>query len=197
VTIDAAGSAQCDVIGGGAAVGICGSGILDAVAEMRRTGLLNARGRMETGSPGTRLEEDGLPALCLACGSDGRRDVLITQGDIDQILLAKGAMRAGIDILLDRAGLSPDAVDEIIIAGAFGSYLDPQNAVRLGLLPAVPLERIHAVGNAAGTGARMMLASTECRTRAQTLARCIQYVELTIVPGFNRFFAQGMRLPAA
>ena len=196
VTIDDEGLAKCDVIGGGPAVGICGSGILDAVAELRRTGIINARGRMDPDRPHVRLEEGGLPAYRLVRGSDGHRDVWLSQGDIDQVLLAKGAMRAGIDILLGELGLGPEAVDEIVIAGAFGSYLDPQSAVRLGLLPGVPPERIHAVGNAAGTGARMMLASTECRARAQALARRIRYLELTVVPGFNRYFAQGIRLPA-
>ena len=119
----------------------------------------------------------------------------ISQQDIDQILLAKGAIRAGIDVLMDTLGILPADIEEITIAGAFGTYLDPVNAVRIGLLPETPLERIRAVGNAAGTGARMMLASTECRHRAESLARRIEYLELTTVPGFNKFFARGIRLP--
>lgn len=196
VTLDETGAAQCDVIGDGPAVGLCGSGILDAVAELRRTNIIDARGRMVPDAPNVHLEPDGLPAFTLARGSDGQRDVILTQPDIDQILLAKGAIRAGIDILANHLAISPDSIDEIVMAGAFGSYLDPLSAVRLGLLPDLPLERIHAVGNAAGTGARMMLASTECRQRAVALTRRIQYLELTVEPGFNRYFAQGMRLPA-
>jgi len=85
--------------------------------------------------------------------------------------------------------------DEIVIAGAFGTYLDPFKAVRIGLLPNVPLTRIHTNGNAAGAGARMMLASTEARRRATRLAGRIEYLELAVYPGFNKYFAQGVRLP--
>lgn len=87
-------------------------------------------------------------------------------------------------------------IQEVVIAGAFGSYLDPHNAVRIGLLPEIPLNIVHPVGNAAGTGARMMLASTKCRSQAETLVQKIEYLELTVVPGFNRYFAKGIRLPS-
>ncbi|MCL4394453.1 MAG: ASKHA domain-containing protein, partial [Chloroflexi bacterium] len=189
------GLAHCDVLGSVPAVGICGSGILDAVAEMRRVHIVNRRGRMDPAGPGVQTEEDGTLILPLARGNNGSRDVGITQRDVDQVLLAKGAIRAGIAILLDQLGVTPAEIEEIVIAGAFGSYLDPVNALRIGLLPDVPLERIHPVGNAAGAGARMLLASTECRRQAQALADRIEYVELTVVPGFNKCFAESMRLP--
>ncbi len=141
-------------------------------------------------------EDDRLPTFLLAAGSDGRRDVTISQEDIDQILLAKGAIRAGIDILMDHLGVTPREIAEIVIAGAFGTYLDPFQAVRIGLLPNVPLTHIRAIGNAAGAGVRMMLASTDARRRAARLADRIEYLELAVYPGFNKYFAQGVRLPA-
>jgi len=195
VKIAADGSVECDIIGGVAATGLCGSGVLDALAEMRKAEILNERGRMQTGMAGVEAAEDGKPAFTLVKGANGRRNITISQQDIDQILLAKGAIRAGIDILMDTLGIVSADIEEITIAGAFGTYLDPVNAVRIGLLPETPLERIHAVGNAAGSGARMMLASTDCRLRAEALAQRVEYLELTIVPGFNKYFARGIRLP--
>ncbi len=188
--ITADGGAEIEVIGGGQAVGICGSGILDAVAELRTNGLLNARGRMKKDGPGIRLDEDGVPYFRLA---EGKRRITISQKDVDQILLAKGAIRAGIDVLMDEMGVEKDDLDEIVIAGAFGSYMLPEQAVRLGMLPDIPLGCVRAVGNAAGAGARMMLISKEARTNAEALARRIEYLELTIYPDFPMFFAQGIR----
>jgi uncharacterized 2Fe-2S/4Fe-4S cluster protein (DUF4445 family) len=189
------GSVTCDIIGGVPPVGICGSGILDALAEMRKVRLLNERGRMQAAFPGVAEAQDGKPVFTLMKGADGTRSATISQEDIDQILLAKGAIRTGIDVLMDTLKVASGDIEEIIIAGAFGTYLNPLNAVRIGLLPQVPLERIHAVGNAAGTGARMLLASTDCRQQAESLARRVEYLELTIVPGFNKYFAKGIRLP--
>ena len=195
VEIGPDGTVNYDVIGGGPPIGICGSGILDALGEMRKVGILNERGRMQTFLPGVELAVDGKPIFTLMKGVDGRRDVTISQQDIDQILLAKGAIRTGIDILMDTLNVTPDRIEEFILAGAFGTYLNPLNAIRIGLFPQAPSERIRAVGNAAGTGARMMLASTDCRRRAEELAHRVEYLELTIVPGFNKFFAKGIRLP--
>ena len=196
VIITAGGVVQSDVIGGGPAAGICGSGVLDAVSEMRAAGIINERGRIIKGRPGVRLQQDGFPAFTLAAGSDGQRDVIITQQDIDQVLLAKGAIRAGIDILMAHLKVNAQDIEDINIAGAFGSYLDPHNAVRIGLLPRVPLNRIRAIGNAAGAGARMMLASLDARRLASSLARQVEYLEVTVYPGFKKYFAAGMRLPS-
>jgi uncharacterized 2Fe-2S/4Fe-4S cluster protein (DUF4445 family) len=196
VTIMAEGAVQSDVIGGGPAAGICGSGVLDAVAEMRAAGIINERGRMIKGWPGVRPQLDGFPAFLLAAGSDGQRDVVITQQDIDQVLLAKGAIRAGIDIVMTHLNVNAKDIEDIDIAGAFGSYLDPRNAVRIGLLPRVPLNRIRAIGNGAGAGARVMLASTDARRRAASLAKQVEYLEVTVYPGFRKFLASGMRLPS-
>lgn len=194
--ITAEGLTKPDVIGGVPASGICGSGILDAVSEMRAAGIINERGRIIKGRPGVRLQQDGFPEFLLAAGNEGQQDVTITQQDIDQVLLAKGAIRAGIDIVITHLNVKPQDIEDINIAGAFGSYLDPRNAVRIGLLPRVPLKRIRAIGNAAGAGARMMLASTEARGRATVLAKQVEYLELTVYPGFTKYLAGGMRLPS-
>ena len=196
VTITDGGFVHSDVIGGGSATGICGSGVLDAVVEMRAAGIINERGRIIKGRPGVRIQQDGFPSFLLAAGSDEQRDVLITQQDIDQVLLAKGAIRAGIDILMAHLKVNAQDIEDINIAGAFGSYLDPRNAVRIGLLPGVPLNRIRAIGNAAGAGARMTLASLDARRRAASLARQVEYLEVTVYPGFKKFLAGGMRLPS-
>jgi uncharacterized 2Fe-2S/4Fe-4S cluster protein (DUF4445 family) len=188
--ISADGRAEIDVIGGGEPVGICGSGILDAVAELRTSGLLNARGRMKKDGPGIHLDEEGVPYIRLA---EGKRAITLSQKDVDQILLAKGAIRAGIDVLMDEMGVKDGDLEEIVIAGAFGSYMLPEQAVRLGMLPKIPLECVRAVGNAAGAGARMMLISKEARTNAEALAGRIEYLELTVYPDFPMFFAQGIR----
>jgi len=188
------GQVHCDVIGDRPPVGICGSGILDALAEMRRRDIINQRGRMAQDAPGVRCDGDSL-LFAITAGSDECRAVTISQQDIDQILLAKGAIRAGIDILMDHLDVTELDIDEIVIAGAFGTYLNPSQAMRIGLLPNVPLNRIRTVGNAAGVGARMMLASTHARRQASHLAERIEYLELAAYPGFHRRFAEGVRLP--
>ena len=120
------------------------------------------------------------------------RDITVTRGDINEIQLAKAAVRAGIDVLLQEAECEADELEEIVVAGAFGSYLDLSSAVRAGLLPAVPLERFRQVGNAAGAGARQMLVSTESRRAAQAIARRVEYVELAAHPAFHRGFVTAM-----
>ena len=114
--------------------------------------------------------------------------ITLSQNDIDQILLAKGAIRAGIDVLMDYLKVIPVEIEEVLIAGAFGSYMHPENAMRIGMLPEIPLSRIRAVGNAAGTGARMMLISKSARQKADDLAKRIEYLELTVYPEFPYVF---------
>jgi len=193
VTIGENGIAQCQVIGSRPPVGICGSGILDAVAELRRTGLINQRARLEKESPSVLCDEDNKPYFVLIPKSANQREISINQKDIDQILLAKGAIRAGIDILMDYLKIRAAEIEEVVIAGAFGSYMNPEHAIRLGMLPQVELNRIRAVGNAAGVGARLILASVQMRRRALALSQKIEYLELTVYPDFNLFFANGIK----
>jgi len=190
VQISENGSSEIQVIGSQPPIGICGSGILDAVAQMRMRNILNSRGRMDKTSPGVRLTADGKPEILL---STSKKPITLSQNDIDQILLAKGAIRAGIDILLDHLEVDASDIEEIVIAGAFGSYMLPEHAMGIGMLPTLPLDRVKTVGNAAGTGARMMLVSTLSRTRAEELAHQLEYLELTVYPDFAMFYARGIQ----
>lgn len=190
VTLDNEGKAEIQVIGDKPATGICGSGILDAVAEMRRSGLLNFRGRMDKQHPGVSKDENGKPFVILA---EGEKLISLSQGDVDQILLAKGAIRAGIDVLMDHLEVKASEIDEVVIAGAFGTFMLPEQAMRIGMLPEIHLERVQAVGNAAGAGARMMLASMSARKKAEALAGKIEYLELTVYPEFPMFYALGIQ----
>jgi len=196
VKIDArSGQVRITTIGGKPPVGICGSGILDAVAELLKAGWLNERGRLNTVAAAIRPGENGLrkEVVLAGAGSDGGREVVLTQHDLGEIQLAKGAIRAGINILMEEMNVQPQDIDEVIVAGAFGTYLDPFNAVRLGLFPPVPLSRFRQVGNAAGVGARQALVSQRARAQAAQLARQVDYLELTLHPHFAQRFAEGMR----
>ena len=123
------------------------------------------------------------------------RAIAITQGDINEIQLAKGAIECGISILLDATGTSPEAVEEVVVAGAFGSFLDLENALDIGLLPRLPNASYVQVGNAAGAGAKAALLSMRERARAREIAHEAGYVELTTYPGFQRRFAYSMLFP--
>jgi uncharacterized 2Fe-2S/4Fe-4S cluster protein (DUF4445 family) len=120
------------------------------------------------------------------------RDILITRKDVNEIQLSKGAIRTGIEVLLAQAGVSPDRIDQFIVAGAFGSYLDIRSAIRIGMFPDLPLDRFQQVGNAAGAGARQMLVSTERRRKAVELAERSEYIELTTHPGFRDQFIKSI-----
>jgi uncharacterized 2Fe-2S/4Fe-4S cluster protein (DUF4445 family) len=156
-------------------VGICGSGILDVVAALLDGGLLKASGQLLDGGsyPLVPADETGLG-----------RDLLVTRRDVHEVQLAKAAIRAGTEVLLQHAGLSAHDVDEFIVAGAFGTYLDLRSAVRVGMFPPLPLEKIRQVGNAAGVGARQMLVSQAQRRKGEELAQRLAYVELATDKGF-------------
>ena len=192
-----------DVIGGGSARTICGSGLIDAVAELLNLGVLDATGRfvqesrLEGKLPPAILEriirDKAGPAFCLAWNREkGGQAVVLTQQDIREVQLAKGAIRAGITILLRKMGIEESQLEQVFLAGAFGNYIRPESAVRIGLLPPVPLERIHFVGNAAVSGAEMILLNSDYRTLAGKLARKIRYVEIANEPDFQNVFASSM-----
>jgi uncharacterized 2Fe-2S/4Fe-4S cluster protein (DUF4445 family) len=122
-------------------------------------------------------------------------DIVISQNDINEIQLAKGAIQAGLNILLEITDTEPADVEEVIIAGAFGSYLNVRNAISMGLFPELPNACYRQVGNAAAIGAKWILISKTARLRAQQIARGVNYHELTIYPKFSRKFALGMLFP--
>jgi uncharacterized 2Fe-2S/4Fe-4S cluster protein (DUF4445 family) len=185
---------ELQTIGGGPPAGLCGSGILDALAQLYRVGVVDARGRMQD-HPRVRGERgDREFVLVSEDEHNGRRAITFTQKDVRELQLAKGAMRTGIEVLLETNGLAPDQVDQVIIAGAFGTYIDAGSAIAIGMLPALPLDRIRQVGNAAGMGAKLALISRSQRAEAQALARRVGYIELAAVPQFARTFAWAMYL---
>jgi uncharacterized 2Fe-2S/4Fe-4S cluster protein (DUF4445 family) len=177
-------------------VGLCGSGILDAVGQLRKIGLLGDMGAMSLDHPRARMGERGPEFVIVPRAESGNEhDIVLTRGDVSEIQLAKGAMRAGAEILMQEAGITVDDLDRIVIAGAFGSYIDVGNALQIGMFPPLPIERFEQVGNAAGVGARLALISAEQRELAREVAIRAQYVELTNDPRFPVAFTEAMYLP--
>jgi uncharacterized 2Fe-2S/4Fe-4S cluster protein (DUF4445 family) len=185
------------IIGDGPPVGLCGSGILDALAELYLAGVVDRGGRM---LDHPRVRGDGKEREFVLVGQDNgdgdRPAITLTQKDVRELQLAKGAMRSGINVLLEANGLVADDIDQVIIAGAFGTYISVPSALTIGMFPRLPLDRFRQVGNAAGMGAKQALISRSKRDEAQALARRIGYIELASVPQFSRTFAQAMYLDA-
>ncbi|MGD2253847.1 MAG: ASKHA domain-containing protein [Anaerolineales bacterium] len=177
-------------------VGICGSGILDAVAELLEAKVLNRSGNMDQENSLVRTA-DGQPEVVLAetdRSAGHNRDVVVMRKDIHEIQLAKAAIRTGLDTLLAEAGVSHEELDEFIVAGAFGTYLNLRSAIRIGMFPDLPLERFRQVGNAAGAGAVQMLISKQRRHLAADIAQRVEYVELTTHPGFSDSYMKALYL---
>ena len=183
------------VIGQVSPVGICGSGILDAVYQLRKHGIIDQRGRLQD-HPLVRQGPDGHEFTLASGNTSGTgQDIVITQRDIGAIQLAKAAIRTGINVLLGETDTKQNEIDEVTIAGAFGSYIDVASATGIGMFPSLPLARFQQVGNAAGLGAKLTLISKRNRTTAAEIASRIRYVELTTHPKFKHEFSLSLRLP--
>ena len=213
---------HCAVIGSAPAIGICGSGLIDACAKMVGAGVMDASGRLRPGErkrrsaaaskssperPGTH-EHKPLPAAIAArlrTTEAGREfvlvrdadagkgeDVTLTQGDIRQLQLAKSAIYSGIVLLQRAMGIDDAALAELMLCGGFGNYINTESAVAIRLLPNLPLDRITYVGNAAHLGAQMALLSERERARAEELAQRIEHVALAARPDFQDIFVDGM-----
>ena len=181
------GGVEVDVIGGGRAQGICGSGLVDAIAGMLDMGYIDEMGGMDEDKLGELAGEDeGRPALMLT------EDIMITQRDVREVQLAKAAIAAGIETLVKQRGCSWDDIGALYLAGGFGNYIDRGHAARIGLLPRQLLDRMQPVGNAAGAGAQRMLLSGAELDRASAIARSMQYLELSARPDFQELFVDGM-----
>lgn len=189
------GRVEYKTIGDAVPVGFCGSGILDVVAQLRQAGIVNKSGRLE--GAGVRMANNDREFV-IARGADdsGSDAIVVTQHDIREVQLAKGAIRCGIDTLLQETDLSAEDLDEVIIAGAFGTYIDVQSAITIGMLPAVPLDRVSQVGNAAGAGARLALISQPMRDKAAHISAGVRYLELACHPRFTRNYAEALFLDA-
>lgn len=173
--------------------GICGSGIIEAVAEMFLSSIISEDGVID-GSLAERSERlfpDRRTWSFLL--HDGKQRIVVTQNDVRQIQLAKAALYAGIKLLLDRAGI--DRVDRIRLAGAFGSHIDPRYAMVLGLIPDCNLENVESAGNAAGTGARIALLNVAARDEIESVVRHIEKIETAVEPMFQEYFVNAMAIP--
>ena len=178
-------------------VGLCGSGVLDAIAQLLEAGIIDQMGRMQVHSR-VRSYKNGREFILVPAKESGSsKDITISEKDISEIQLAKGAISAGINILLEEANVNWEEIDEVIIAGAFGSYIDVASAIRIGMFPPLPAERFIQVGNAAGVGARLALVSREQRDLAGDIARKVKYVELVNYRRYPRMFARSLRFPSA
>ena len=174
-------------IGDGPAVGICGSGILDLVCGLKNAGAISENGRFDPDFPGVeRLEKQSAYKIT--------DQIYVTRSDINEIILAKSAIRTGIEILLLEAGLQDEDIDLFTVAGAFGTYLDLNSAVGIGMFPDIPMERFEQVGNAAGSGAQRMLLSISERKRGEQIAEQTKYVELTCAADFKSVYVRAMNL---
>jgi uncharacterized 2Fe-2S/4Fe-4S cluster protein (DUF4445 family) len=176
-------------------VGICGSGILDALAQLFLARIIDEGGRIIEKRPRVRAHR-GQREFVLVSREErnGKPAITITQHDVRELQLAKAAIRSGIQVLLQTSGCAEDDIGQVIIAGAFGTYIDVASAVTIGMLPSLPLKRFRQVGNAAGMGAKLALISLRCRARAEAIASRVGYIELANSPDFQPTFMQASYL---
>lgn len=192
------------VIGPTKATGICGSGIVDLIASLLKLQIIKAEGRL--------INQEECPLdisrdikvriirgkrynkflIVFAEESATGNPIFLTQQDIREVQLAKGAVTAGIRILLEQAKIRPEEIEEIFLAGAFGNVLDTTSALEIGLIPGIPSKKIYSIGNAAGEGAEKLLLSEEMRNRAEHLSQKINYIELSAHPDFQKIFAESL-----
>ena len=193
---------EYSVIGGGEPLGICGSALLDTVAGLVELGIINKRGKIldleqVTNPAAHRFKEnliqfEGHGAFLLADGSitGHGRAIMITQSDIRELQMAKGAMAAGVRILMETYGIQTQDIKEVLLAGAFGNYLTPHSACVIGLIPLELESKIKMIGNAAGTGSKLALLSSSEFRRAKAIAQGVRFIELGSYPKFNKIFGE-------
>jgi uncharacterized 2Fe-2S/4Fe-4S cluster protein (DUF4445 family) len=201
------GALELKVIGDTEPAGLCGSGLVDAVTGLVRLGLLDSSGRfvpeeraaeLAPGLAGrlTRLGEERVFVLhWLREPGDVAHSVYLSQRDVRELQFAKAAIATGWQVLLEEAGLAPEEVQQVLLAGSFGSYLAPASAIRLGLVPRLPVTRVVSAGNVAGEGAKIALLSVRERAGALALLEEVRYVELSDRPGFNDRFVEQLPFP--
>jgi len=178
--------------------GLCGSAVIDVIAEMRRYEIINSRGMFNQTLKTPRLKKtNGRSEFVLVAKDDSAtgQEIVLTQKDINEIQLAKAAIYSGCSILMKRKGLNDEDLSQILIAGAFGRYLDPENAKLIGLVPDLPTEKIKFVGNTAITGSKMALISKAARKQAEKLSKSIRYLELSADPLFRSEFTSALLIP--
>jgi len=175
-------------------VGMCGSGILDLVAQMRHVGLLTKRGIFSSEDSVWRkhLTSQGNEFVVVRGDQNAGKEITLSLVDVNEIQLAKGAIRAGVNILLELAEVTEAAIDQVVVAGAFGTYLDVASGIEIGMFPRIERGRFKQLGNAAGTGARLALLSVAQREKARRIAQDVDYVELMTQKGFSTKYARAL-----
>ena len=189
------GALECKVIGGVEAKGICGSGLIDAIAVMLEVGALDETGRVLDIDEDDDIPEEALPFLTLLDEEPAFRlteQVYVTQSDVRKVQLGKGAIAAGIQVLIDTSDVNYDDIGALLLAGGFGSFIRPASAARIGLIPAELLDVTKAVGNTAAVGAKMALVSAEARERLDKLQKAMDYQELSGLAAFNTAYMEKM-----
>lgn len=188
-------------IGDGSPKSICGTGLIDLVALLLEDGIVDETGRMDLAaardSPAYKdriTERDGEAALIVTTPGDPE-EVVLTQGDVRQVQLAKGAIAAGVRTLLEEAGVDAHDIKTVYLAGGFGTYVRPESALRVGLIPSLPVERVIAIGNAAGAGAARLLLDSESLEEARRIVMMSRYIELSRSEVFQKFFIDEMLFP--
>ncbi len=193
-------------IGDAPPLGICGSGLIDAIAVLLDLGIIDKSGRMHL-EPKTvladavasrlRNSENGMPEFVLvrAADSGNHLDIVLTQGDVRQLQLAKAAIMSGVQALLQQVGLEWDSIDTFLLAGGFGNYINIRNARRIGLIPDLADDRIHYIANAAGLGAQLALLSDQCRRQAEQIAMETKHLSLAGLEGFQKMYLGTMGFP--
>ncbi|MGH7353702.1 MAG: ASKHA domain-containing protein [Candidatus Rokuibacteriota bacterium] len=194
-------------IGEAPPLGICGSGLIDLVAGLLDAGVIDWTGLIDlerrASLPASLAErvvqrgEERQVIVARAGEAGAPREIVLTQDDVRQVQLAKGAIAAGIAMLQHVASIPDDKIEELMLAGGFGNYLSISSAIRIGLIPPLPLERIRYVGNAAALGAQLCLLSEAERGRAEAIARRIEHVSLAAHPDFEQIFVDAMNFPRA
>ncbi|KKL13858.1 hypothetical protein LCGC14_2521550, partial [marine sediment metagenome] len=179
------------------AKGICGSAIIDVVAEMFKAGIIDKSGRFDKDldTPRVRKDADDKFEYVLAWADETSigQDITVTQGDVRALQLGKGALFAGAKLMMQKMGI--EKLDKVILAGAFGSYINKEAAMVLGMFPDCEIDSVYSVGNAAGDGAIMALMNLGKRQEARERSRWLEYVEIAVAPNFEKEFMMAMHIP--
>jgi len=186
-----------NVAGGGAPVGICGSGIIDIVAELYRTGIIDGKGKFNREGSRIFRDEYGIGRYIIEFGknTDTSRDIVISETDIDNFIRAKGAIFSAVMSLISPLGFSPEDIECVMVAGGIGSGINIKNAIRIGMFPDLPAEKYSYIGNSSLSGAYAMLVSSKAREKLFEVAKSMTYVELSTNPGYMDSFVAACFIP--
>ncbi|MHC5035483.1 MAG: ASKHA domain-containing protein, partial [Planctomycetota bacterium] len=197
---------EVGVIGGGRATGICGSGLVDAVAQLLDARVIDETGRVAGPDNAGHLNDalkrrivtwEDQPSVVLVDSAHSKtgKPIMLTQRDVREVQLAKAAVRAGIEVIAEEFGVEPEEVAQVLLAGGFGNFIRRSHAIRIGLLPPIARDRIEFIGNAASTGAETVLACRDCREEAERISRETEYVELATRADFQAAYMDAIPFP--